>query len=192
MLQAKNVWLIVSTGILGFTLTIVYDLLQFRSEVSGRSVIATAGGIFVSLATAGLFFLNPFPLQDWWVNLAGYLLVLLSATMLIRSTILEIPHDEIAAGSERILIESGSYATIRHPGFLWYLILIASTVMIYRDRTVAQVGAILLLLDLVVVTIEDWLLFPRFIPGYREYRKRVPMLFPIRFRKRKTDSQGKL
>jgi protein-S-isoprenylcysteine O-methyltransferase Ste14 len=181
MIPLISRWLPIFSGVIGFALTLVYDLLQERENSRGRSVIAIAGAIFVSIATLAIFFLTPLPVQIWWVSVSGFIMVLLSAYMFLYSTVLEIPHADINRGNEISLIETGSYAIVRHPGFFWYFILIMSTILLYREPTVAIVAAILLLMELIVVWIEDWLLFPRFIPGYREYRQRVPMLFPFRF-----------
>jgi protein-S-isoprenylcysteine O-methyltransferase Ste14 len=60
----------------------------------------------------------------------------------------------------------------------------AATAALYRHPDVAMPAASLLGMELIVVTLEDRLIFPRLFPGYREYRSRVPMLFPFRFGRR--------
>ena len=182
MLPLINPWFPIITGLSGFTLTLVYDLLQTRGKSRGRSAVAAGGAVFVSLGTLGLFFLTPLPTQSWWISAAGFVMILLSGYMFFYSTVLEIPHADISSGNETGLIETGSYAITRHPGFFWYFILMLSVILLYRDQNVAVVAAALLLMELIVVSIEDWLLFPVIISGYTEYRHRVPMLFPIRIR----------
>lgn len=182
MLPLINPWFPILTGLSGFTLTLVYDLLQTGGISRGRSAVAAGGAVFVSLGTLGVFFLTPLPAQSWWISVAGFVMILLSGYMFFYSTVLEIPHGDISSGNETGLIETGSYAITRHPGFFWYFILMLSVILLYRDQTVAVVAAALLLMELIVVIVEDWLLFPVIIPGYIEYRQRVPMLFPLRIR----------
>lgn len=182
MLPFINPWFPILTGLSGFALTLAYDLLQTSGKSRGRSAVAAGGAVLVSLATLGLFFLTQLPTQSWWISFAGFLIIILAGYMFVFSTVLEIPHGDISSGNETGLIETGSYALTRHPGFFWYLILMSSVILLYRDQTVAVVAAALLLMELIVVTVEDWLLFPKIISGYTEYRRRVPMLFPLRIR----------
>lgn len=180
----KILLLSILSGIVGFCLTLYYDLQQLDNRLKVRRGTSTAGAIFVTLATACLYFIAIPPDMVWWVLLPGFSVVVLSAFMVLRSTILEIPHKKIAAGDERKLIDTGSYAITRHPGFMWYFIMCATTVTLYRDPNVALLAASLLAMELIVVVLEDRWIFPRLFPGYREYQDRVPMLFPFRIGRR--------
>jgi len=173
-------WLILS-GVTGFSLTLFYDVQQLDNRLKVRRGTSAAGAILVSLATAGLYIIAVPPQPVWWILLPGFSVIALSAFMVLRNAMLEIPHKKIAAGEDRKLIDTGSYSITRHPGFLWYFIMLAATVTLYRNPDIALLAASLLVMELIVVVLEDWLIFPRLFPGYRDYRRRVPMLFPFRF-----------
>jgi protein-S-isoprenylcysteine O-methyltransferase Ste14 len=183
MMPKIQLWFYVS-GAAGFGLTVLYDLQQLQNRLKVRRVTSLAGAVLVSAATAGLYLIAFPPDPVWWVLLPGFSVIAFSALMMIRSTMQEIPHNEIAAGNDRKLIDTGSYGITRHPGFMWYFILTSTTAALYRHPGVAKLAASLLGMELIVVTLEDRLIFPRLFPDYPEYRRRVPMLFPFRFCRR--------
>jgi protein-S-isoprenylcysteine O-methyltransferase Ste14 len=91
------------------------------------------------------------------------------------------------------LIQSGLYSRIRHPQFTGIIIItIGLTVMVathgsYYPRTKFQDMGVWLLQVFGYITIakyEDWSLLKKFGDRYRQYKQRVPFLFPIKNPKR--------
>lgn len=91
------------------------------------------------------------------------------------------------------LIQSGLYSRIRHPQFTGIVIItIGLTVMVatygnYYPRTMFQDMGVWLLQVLGYIAIakyEDWSLLKKFGDRYRQYKQRVPFLFPIKNPKR--------
>ena len=116
---------------------------------------------------------SPLPGIFAWVILPS--LSILTA-MLIYSVFLEIP---LATDNSGQLFRAGTYGFSRHPGFLWYTGVNILVAFYFLDGGIAMLCAALTMCNLLLVTVEDVLLFPRMFDGYDEYRKETPFLFSI-------------
>ncbi|MEX2444995.1 MAG: hypothetical protein WD492_15445 [Alkalispirochaeta sp.] len=171
----------IALGLFGFGVVLLYDYRQAPPTPAASrltALISCIGAAGVLLATISLFFLTPLPVMSPFATIPIIALALVSVTLLIRSVYTEIPHSEIRTGLKRLVIRSGSYAWSRHPGFLWYCLLVLAIALRMQHFRVWAVGFFLVVLDLLVVVIEDRILFPRIFEDYGRYQRDVPMLIP--------------
>jgi protein-S-isoprenylcysteine O-methyltransferase Ste14 len=103
--------------------------------------------------------------------------------LLVQSLLIEVgnPLKRAAAEGPRVLVTTGTYALVRHPGVLWYaffhlLLGAASGSIPFLLATPVWAG-----LNTVVAAVQDRITFPRiFGEPYQEYRRAVPFLVPSR------------
>jgi protein-S-isoprenylcysteine O-methyltransferase Ste14 len=116
-----------------------------------------------------------------WIRAAGVLLAGLGLLLLWRSHHALgknfRPTLEVSPGQE--LVTAGPYAYVRHPLYLAFLLMLASTGLLSSNWFIGVVG-ILLIASITVVRIpaEESLLNERFGEPYRVYRKHTPALLP--------------
>ncbi len=184
---------VVVPGFVGFAATLGYDLLQLRHANRLLPPVAIIGAIGVGLSTFGLCFVVSLPPQHFAITVGCAILAGVSFLMLVWSVVLEIPillrgavearenqatDPAPAAAAQRRVINRGTYGLSRHPGLLWYFMLVLFVVLLFRHPVVLGLGVYLFLLDLVVVLVEDALIFPKLFVDYDRYKREVPMLVP--------------
>jgi len=104
------------------------------------------------------------------------LLVLLFTALLAYSVLIEIPRSANAHGT---LYRSGTYSFSRHPGFIWYTVVNILIAVYFWDIGIALVCAGFIVCNLVLIAIEDSVLFPRMFADYGEYRKETPFFLSL-------------
>ncbi len=170
------VWL----GALAFLMALGFDL----ASLGGRSTLKRT-----MLAVAALLFFIAFyqilqqpPLFSVpsWIVATGILLSLLGLVLSVYSLAIEIParRTYLAADAADQLITTGTYALTRHPGVLWFALLLLGLVIANRSAVILVAAPVWLGLDLFYVWIQDRFLFPRQFPDYEHYRQQTPMLIP--------------
>lgn len=185
---------VVVIGAAGFCALAVYDLLQL-GRVPRTAVRLSGLAGYGCIAAAVLLAFRSAPLQP----LPGPLSIMLSAVsilmlaLLVYSVLLEIPLRSLrgpggsrGGARERRAYRSGTYRLCRHPGVLWFTLMLAPQVP-FRPAEFGFAAAALTVMDLALVAFEDRVVFPRLFTDYREYRVEVPFLFPrIGLRSRST------
>ena len=176
-----------TVGATGFISVLFYDLAQMRGK---RGAAAAFSIIGYGCILASIVFLisnvrpanTPFTLLLLKILVAAAFLVLL-----IYSVLFEIPRllhrSRSSKRAGRQVVAEGFYGVVRHPGFLWFALLWVSIALIYLNPMVTAVAIGLVVLDLLLVIVEDTLVFPRIFAGYDQYKRRVPFLIP-RLRRR--------
>lgn len=86
----------------------------------------------------------------------------------------------VAKGVGNVMVTTGLYAMMRHPG-----VLLLSLALIGLSLGTGSVGLIIatplwIIADVILVYLQDRYVFPRMFPGYTAYQKRTPMLIPTR------------
>jgi protein-S-isoprenylcysteine O-methyltransferase Ste14 len=175
---------------IGFIILLFSDLLQvWKKEISAK-ILAPPGYLMI---TGGMIILissfSPVP-RPPIIFATQIILAVLFALLLIYSVLVEIPlYSRKSESSKRKAIKSGTYSFVRHPGFLWFLLLHLLLISIYRNRWFTLNSLFMVLLDFILVFLEDRFFFPKIFPNYREYMKNVPFLIPNRiFMTKKRDA----
>ncbi len=178
MMDLGNLFLLT---IAGYSLLAIHDASQIRPipplkwiTYSGYAVIALPYLIVFQQNPAGRHLQTPLLLL-----LAVLLLALL--VLLVYSVFIEIPlmtrHQESLGNSP--LYRKGTYAISRHPGFLWLTAIHVILGLLFWERGVIMLLALMTCCNLVLIIFEDRVIFPRIFPQYAEYRNEVAFFIQL-------------
>jgi len=78
------------------------------------------------------------------------------------------------------LIKTGTYALVRHPGVIWYVLFLIALLLVSRSKLFLIAAPIWIFMDILYVFVQEKFYFSRMFPGYGEYKKETPMLIPTR------------
>ncbi|MBN2050536.1 MAG: hypothetical protein JW760_08845 [Spirochaetales bacterium] len=167
----------------GFFLLILSDYLQGKGFLWISRLFSALGYLAVGYL---LFLMLSFRGDDLFrgSRLIGGILTLLFCVFLLYSVIIEVnllPRRYGLQPGEALM--RGTYGICRHPGFWWFFLLMPSLYLLHGDRNLLLLSGYMTLLNFLLVFLEDRFLFPAIFSNYKEYRERVPFLFP-RFRPR--------
>lgn len=114
-----------------------------------------------------------------WTTGLGWALAIFGLFLLVYSVFIEIPLTlRHHTGPGPALVQSGTYALCRHPGVLWLVLLLVGVLLIVKRTGFVPLMVLWIILDTVVVTVQDRIVFPRQFPGYDQYQRRTPFLVP--------------
>jgi protein-S-isoprenylcysteine O-methyltransferase Ste14 len=173
--------IVVITGCFGFLMILLCDFLQISAE---NRTVRSLSSIGYSAVIASIVFLvlgeppSAIPAVRATVT---WVLMICFASGLVYSVLLEIPIALKRTRRDphrRRIVASGTYGLVRHPGFVWFVLLIATILFRNPSGSIIAQGAILVASDLLLVVVEDRMIFPRVFADYEEYRRRVPFIIP--------------
>ncbi len=119
-----------------------------------------------------------------WLKYPGWVLTILGGSLLIYSVFIEIPLTlrqrqlSLSGYSAPTLVQTGTYALCRHPGFWWLIFLLAGQIMALQSSSVAQLAFVWIVLNLTLVTLQDRYIFPGRFLDYGDYQAITPFLVP--------------
>jgi len=175
-------WIAVAIGIISFLIAYSFDWAA-QAKIRGlKQTIAVAVFVLHGYALyAACWGVARFPLPPFllWI---GWILFPISLMLLIYSFFIEIPFARTytKTGSSDQLITTGSYALVRHPGVIWYSVILLSLFFITGSMTLFVAAPIWILMDILYVFIQEWFFFDRQFPRYHKYRQQTPMLIPTK------------
>lgn len=176
-------------GCLAFLLFFLSDWNDWRGKKRGLRWSFPAGTILLA-GNLLILSLRGKPPVHGVVRVFFSVLAAVMAGLLFYSLFFALPLKESygAPGQERRACTSGVYALCRHPGVLW---LAGGLICLWPAAGLSPAAVVLYtVLNILLVTFEDRLVFPALLTGYDEYRKVTPFLIPGRasiqacFRKR--------
>lgn len=112
--------------------------------------------------------------------IALIVLVLLCSAGLIYSVFIEL---FLHAPRDGRAYTRGTYSFSRHPGFIWYTGIHLLAAIYFMKTDIALLCASLVICNLVLITVEDAVLFPRMFDDYDQYREKTPFILALRMRK---------
>jgi protein-S-isoprenylcysteine O-methyltransferase Ste14 len=169
-------------GAVGFTVVHIFDLVALKKIPRLKPVIWSVGSGILIYALV-MICLSPEKLvvPAWFTGL-GWGVLVLSASLLIHALFISLPFRKtyIDRGVGDKLVDRGVYALVRHPGVIWFTLLMLALIPVARSRLLLIAAPVFIALDIVLVIIQDKFLFGRMFPGYGAYRQETPMLLPSR------------
>jgi protein-S-isoprenylcysteine O-methyltransferase Ste14 len=171
----------VCSGALAFVLLCAADLLFLRGVVAAKAVAFCAASASFLFGLVGCAAASPRLGLAGSVRAAGWALGALTLSLVVFSLIVEIPtfYLYLTSGSERRLITSGFYAMTRHPGVVWFSLLLVSLVGATDARGLAIATPVWIAMDVVHVAWQERIYLVRvYGDEYRRYQAEVPMLIP--------------
>lgn len=170
----------IALGVVGFVIAGFFDLAALRGwghlkQVIGLAILSLWGYVFFSLMRVSPRFRLSAPLI--WL---GWLLLIIAALLLIYSLFIEISFRQTYAkdGVGDTLVTTGTYALCRHPGVLWFGLLLIALILVSHARLLLIAAPVWFLMDVLWVWVQDVYFFPRMFSGYRQYQQKTPMLIP--------------
>lgn len=164
---------------------LAFDFDIFKPFAPGRQMIVLVGVTLLSMAfiiASGQGQLLGLP--DWF-KYPGWVLTILGGGLLIYSVFIEIPLTQRrrqthspASSATSALVQTGTYALCRHPGFWWLILLLTGQIMVRQNAGMVQLAFIWIVLDLTLIVIQDRHIFPRRFPDYSDYQASTPFLIP--------------
>ena len=169
-------------GSLAFVIAFFFDFAALKGIRYLKQIIGLAFVLLFGYAMYGVCFAAEkfsLPACAAWV---GWPLSVISGGLLVYSLFLEIPFKATYAqsGIEQGLITTGTYALTRHPGVLWFGLLLVGLTAISRSKLLLVAAPVWFALDVLYVWIQDRFYFPLTFPGYEQYKRETPMLVPTR------------
>jgi len=173
----------IAVGISGFILVHLFDIVSLKRIPSGAKLgVWTVGSGLLCYSLIMLCLKSntlPLPIWSTWL---GWGLLTLSLSLLLYSLFINLPFRKtyIATGVGDKLITTGLYALVRHPGVIWFVLLMLSLILVSKSSLLLVAAPIFILLDVVLVIVQDKFLFIRMFDGYKSYQRETPMLVPNR------------
>lgn len=158
-------------GATGYLLAGLYDVAILYDKPLVRKLLYV--GFFITAVPYPVIFftrVSPLPGFAAWIV---FPLVIPFALLLVYSVLVEIA---LHSGSSGKLYRGGTYKISRHPGFIWYTVINMLVSIYYWNYHVTMLFLGLTLCNLVLITVEDRILFPRMFDEYREYRRSTPFI----------------
>ena len=117
-----------------------------------------------------------------WLTFAGWGLLPLSSLLMLYTLVLELPFPRTFVGSPSStdMVTTGTYALMRHPTVLWYLLILASALLATRSWVLLVGMPIWLAMDVGWVLLQERFSLPRNFPDYATYKRTTPFLIPNR------------
>ena len=167
-------------GVLGaFSLMFLSDLLKLKARKAAGNILFLTGALLL----AGSLAYAPFS-SAWFpvalpLRLVFLLLAVLFAALELHTLFIALPARQTYLTNEQTpLVDSGIYALCRHPGALWLPAFLLHFSLGIGSLGLVIAGMLASMLNLLYVWFQDSAVFPRTIPGYAEYRLRIPFLLP--------------
>jgi protein-S-isoprenylcysteine O-methyltransferase Ste14 len=172
----------VGIGVFGFLVAFLFDLAALCKIPYGKRAVGLVAASLSTFAHVQVSTTGPSLRLPPFARYVGWILLLVSTPGLVFSLFLEIPFRRtyVDEGTSGELVTTGTYALARHPGVLWYTLLLAGMVLASRRRRALMAGPIWLGLDILYVWIQERFFFDEMFPGYDRYRQQTPMLIPNR------------
>jgi protein-S-isoprenylcysteine O-methyltransferase Ste14 len=99
--------------------------------------------------------------------------------LLVVSTLVELPLRQVLGGGRMVLVDTGTYALVRHPGVLWFLLFHLSLFGVSGAPALLAAAVLWTAFNAGLAAAEELLFLPRmFGPSYRLYQRSVPFLIP--------------
>ena len=169
-------------GIAGFLIIHLCDPVAIKRIPVVKTIVWVAGS---GLLVYALVMISLWPDRlslPIWSTWLGWALLSVSTLLFLCSLFISLPFRKtyLATGVGEKLITGGLYALARHPGVLWYILLILSLILASKSVLLLIAAPIFILLDIAAVVLQDMFFFGRMFAGYESYRRQTPMLVPNR------------
>lgn len=173
---------IIIAGVLGFLAGILADVASLKRLSYLRTLGWLVVGVLLAYSHIAVALSTDkfrLPVPAVWL---GWLCLIVGGLLLLYSLFLEIPFSTTYLGdaSDQELYQQGTYALCRHPGVLWYGLLLTGLILTSRSCLALIAAPVWMFMDVLWVWTEDRFIFQEVIGGYGDYKMRTPMLVPTR------------
>lgn len=168
-------------GAVGFVILFFFDLAALKKVRFLKTVIWIVGYGLIAyslnvIIRRGAQFVIPTS-----IKITGIVFSTIFTILLIYSLLIEIPFKRtyLDKGAGSKLITTGTYALVRHPGVLWFILFLIGLFLATGSRILLIATPVWWFMDILYVVIQDKYYFPKqFGDAYKKYQKEVPLLIP--------------
>ena len=167
-------------GVASFLVAFTFDFVSIkRLPFAKQAVVIIVVGLQAYAIFAACWDISRFWLPVY-ITVIAWILLPLWGLLLLYSLVLELPIADTYSrpGVGRNLVTKGTYALVRHPGVIWYILALVTLLIACRSKVLLIAVPVWAALDVLHVYVQDRFLFPRMFSDYLQYQKRTPMLFP--------------
>lgn len=170
-------------GIVGvvtaFILMFLSDLFKLRSKDRKGAWLLIVGMTLLIISLTIAAFSGEYFEVSLLVRALAFLLAGIAMVMEVTALFLSLPARETYLLVDRPrLQDKGMYALCRHPAALCLPVLLLSLAVGLGSGGLLWTGILASFLNFMYVWIQDCYVFPKIIPEYHDYQKRVPFLLP--------------
>lgn len=161
-------------GATGYLLAGLYDVAIIHNKPLLTKIFYV--GFFITAIPYLILFKTwktPFNTFSLWIFIP---LLVIFIGLLIYSVLLEFLLSSEKPGD---LYTKGTYSFSRHPGFIWYTAINVLLGIYFWDSRIALLCWGFTLCNLILITVEDRVFFPKMFPLYAEYRKQTPFFLSL-------------
>ena len=173
-------WLAI--GVIGFGTGYIIEVVPRARLGALRPVLwAVSFGVILSAMTLAALFTDRYS-SSTWLTVLGWALLPVGASLMLYTLLLELPFGPtfLKASRQPGLVRTGTYALVRHPTVLWYLLLVVSLTLASRSVALQIAAPVWVALDIVWILIQEKVSLPRTFSEYPAYKETTPMLLPNR------------
>ena len=172
----------IAIGIIGFLSAYLFDVISLKGISRLKLPIGIIAASLVIYATLMVCLRSEQFVLPTWITWLGWVLLPISIMFFVYSLFINLPFRKtyVRSGVGDKLIRTGTYALVRHPGVLWYAMILVSLILVSRSELLLIASPIWFAMDLLHVTIQDKFLFSKMFEDYDDYRQETPMLIPNR------------
>lgn len=162
-------------GVIGYLLSGLYDIAVLYRKTMVKWIFYP-GFFITAIPYLWLFleFRSPLPI---WVGIPLLIVMSVCMILLIYSVLIEI---QIHPVQPKKVYDRGTYRISRHPGFLWYTLVNVLIALYFWDMSIALVCLAFIGCNLLLIIVEDFIIFPKMFSDYGEYKQQTPFLFSLR------------
>jgi len=169
-------------GVLAFLMAYLSELMAIKKVTGIKQILLLA---FVILHGYALY-LACYRVERFWLPAAlpwfGWFLLIISVVLLIYSHFIEIPFVKAytRSGISHQLITTGTFALVRHPGIVWYILFLISLLLITHSKVLLIVAPVWVIMHILWVVIQERFVLRRVFSGYEQYKHETPMFIPTK------------
>jgi protein-S-isoprenylcysteine O-methyltransferase Ste14 len=169
-------------GVCGFLVAYAFDWASLRNLQITKRLIGLLAICLLIYATIMVCVIPVKFRLPFFVLPFGASLLVISLCLLVYSLFIEIPfyNTYVEKGVGNKLIATGTYALVRHPGVIWLALVYLSLALLFPSTMLFLAFTVWLITDIIIVTLQDKLSFPKMFPDYREYQLKTPFLIPTK------------
>jgi len=176
----EGIMIYIAIGAFGFLIIHLFDIVSLKRVPKAKPFSWILGSGLLVYALTMTCLQSDKLLLPMWSAWLGWGLLFVSFSLLVYSLFINLPFRKtyVATGVGDKLITTGLYALVRHPWVHCFTLLLLSLVLVSRSSLLLIASPIWILLYILLVVIQDKLLFGRMFDGYDTYRQETPMLLP--------------
>jgi len=177
-----NAMAYVSLGILGFMVGYSTELAAINKLGALKPAVWVASFGLLGYAMVMVCLNTSRFILPGWLSFVGWGLLPLFSLLMLYTLVLELPFRRTFVGnaSSTDLVTTGTYALIRHPTVLWYLLILASMLLATRSYVLLVAMPIWIAMDVGWVLLQEKSSLARNFPDYGTYQRCTPFLIPNR------------